>query len=111
SFNQSITSSPVNVTVDAPTLPVVRLETFPLQDAQAREFCPPNADCAYPSFVVRRSGPTNADLRVYLSYSGTAIAGLDYSALPDSLVIPAGREATFLMLVPKDDSLVEGAET
>src|SRR5207245_4966417 len=75
------------------------------------EFCPPDADCAYPSFVVRRSGPTNADLRVYLSYSGTAAAGIDYPPLPDSLVIPAGRDAAFLMLVPTDDSLVEGPET
>src|SRR5439155_11884915 len=89
----------------------VRLETFPLQNASAPEFCPPNADCAYPSFVVRRSGPTNADLRVYLSYSGTATAGVDYPALPESLVIPAGRDTAFLMLVPKDDTVVEGSET
>src|SRR5205823_14733119 len=102
SFNQSIASPPVNVTVDSPFLPVVRLETFPLQNASAPEFCPPNADCAYPSFVVRRSGPTNDDLRVYLSYSGTATAGVDYPSLPGSLVIPAGRDAAFLMLVPND---------
>src|SRR5213075_824870 len=68
-------------------------------------------DCAYPSFVVRRSGPTTADLRVYLSYSGTAASGLDYPALPDSVVIPAGSDAAFLLLVPKDDTLVEGPET
>src|SRR5205814_1784668 len=111
SLNQSITSPPVNVTVDAPMLPVVRLETFPLENPQAPEFCPPNADCAYPSFVVRRSGPTNADLRVYLSYSGTATAGADYPALPNSLVIPAGLDNAFLVLVPKDDGLVEGPET
>jgi len=91
SFNQSITSPPVKVTVDSPMLPVVSLETFPLQNASAPESCPLNADCAYPGFVVRRSGPTNADLRIYLSYSGTATAGVDYPALPDSLVIPAGR--------------------
>jgi len=46
-----------------------------------------------------------------LSYSGTATAGVDYPPLPDSLVIPAGRDAAFLMLAPKDDSLVEGPET
>src|SRR6185503_20183413 len=92
--SQSITSPPVNVTVDSPLFPVVRLETFPLQNPQAPEFCPPNADCAYPSFVVRRSGPINADLRVYLSYFGTAAAGIDYPALPGSLVIPAGSDST-----------------
>jgi hypothetical protein len=111
SFSQSITSPPVKVTVDSPMFPVVRLETFPLQNAQAREFCPPNADCAYPSFVVRRSGRTDADLSVYLSYSGTATAGADYPSLPARVVIPAGRDAAFLMLVPNDDTLVEGPET
>jgi hypothetical protein len=111
SLNQSITSPPVNVTVDSPMFPVVSLETFPPQNPQAREFCPPNLECAYPSFVVRRSGPTNADLRVYLSYSGTAAAGIDYPSLPESLVIPAGHDSAFLMLVPIDDTLVEGPET
>ncbi|HXI50626.1 MAG TPA: Calx-beta domain-containing protein [Candidatus Saccharimonadales bacterium] len=111
SFSQSITSPPVNVTVDSPMLPVVSLETFPLQNAQAREFCPPNMDCAYPSFVVRRTGPTNADLSVYLSYAGTAAAGADYPALPGLLVIPAGSDAAFLTFVPNDDTLVEGNET
>jgi len=111
SLTLSITSPPVNVTVDVPMLPVVSLETSPLENPQALEFCPPTALCAYPSFVVRRSGPTNADLRVYLSYSGTATPGTDYPALPDSLVIPAGRNAAFLRLVPIDDTLVEGPET
>jgi hypothetical protein len=111
SLNLSITSPPVNVTVDSPLEPVVRLETSPLSNPQALEFCPFNALCAYPNFVVRRSGPTNADLRVYLSYSGTASAGIDYPSLPSSLVIPAGRDAAFLMLVPNDDTLVEGPET
>ncbi len=111
SLTQSITSPPVTITVDAPIFPVVRLETSPLENPQAPEFCPPNADCAYPSFVVHRSGSTDADLRVYLSYSGSATAGVDYPALPESVVIPAGREAVFLRLVPIDDALVEGPET
>lgn len=106
-----VTSPPVHITVGPTTLPVVRIETWPQDNPQAREFCPPNMDCAYPSFVVRRSEPTNADLRVYLSYSGTATAGADYPSLSASLVIPAGRDAAFLMLVPKDDTLVEGPET
>ncbi len=111
SLSQSVTSPPVHITIDVPTLPVVRLETIPPQNAQAFEFCPPNADCAYRSFVVCRSGPTNVDLRVYLSYSGTATAGMDYPQLPDSVVIPAGGDAAFLMLVPKDDAILEGPES
>jgi hypothetical protein len=90
---------------------VVRLETVPSLNPQAREFCPPNADCAYPDFVVRRTGPTTDDLRVYLSYFGTATAGADYPSLPSSIVIPTGRDAAFLTLVPTDDPLVEGPET
>src|SRR5678815_4051675 len=82
--------------------PVVSLQTLPLENPQALEFCPPGALCAYPNFVVHRTGPTNADLRVYLSYSGTATANVDYPALPDSLVIPASRETASLTLIPKD---------
>src|SRR5205823_10692232 len=52
SLDQSITSPAVNVTVDSPMFPIVRLETVPLQNPQAPEFCPAIADCAYPSFVV-----------------------------------------------------------
>ena len=89
----------------------VRLETLPPQNAQSPEFCPPTADCAYGSFVVRRSGPTEAELRVYLSYSGTATRGADYPELPSSVVIPSGRDFAYLILVPTDDSLVEGPET
>jgi hypothetical protein len=91
SFNNWVTSPPVNIRVESFGRPVVRLETLPAQNAQAPEFCPPNADCAYPSFVVRRTAPTNEDLRVYLSYSGTATPGADYPQLPSSVVIPAGR--------------------
>src|SRR5207249_2239829 len=56
-------------------------------------------------------GFTNADLRVYLSYSGTATPAVDYPALPGSVVIPAGQLAAFLMLVPINDTLIEGPET
>jgi hypothetical protein len=111
SYNNWVTSPPVNITIQAPTGPVVRLETLPAQNAQSPEFCPPNADCAYGSFVVRRSGPTDTELRVYLSYSGTATRGVDYPELPSSVVIPAGRDFANVILVPNDDSLVEGPET
>jgi len=111
SFNNWLTSPPVNITVESFGRPVVRLETLPAQNAQSPEFCPLNTDCAYGSFVVRRTEPTNEDLRVYLSYSGTATRGQDYPELPSSIVIPAGRDAASVMLVPTDDSLVEGPET
>jgi hypothetical protein len=111
SFSQSITSPPVRIMVDSLGLPVVRLETWPATNAQAREFCPPNADCVYPSFVLRRTGPTNTDLSVFLSYSGTATPEADYPPLPSTAVIPAGRDAAFVMVVPTDDTFAEGPET
>ncbi len=111
SFDTWITSPPVNITIQSPPGPVVRLETLPPQNAQAPEFCPLNADCAYPSFVVRRSGSTDGALIVYLNYTGTAAPGADYPQLPSSVIIPAGSAAAFVMLVPTDDSLVEGPET
>ncbi|MCI0748577.1 MAG: Ig-like domain-containing protein, partial [Verrucomicrobia subdivision 3 bacterium] len=111
SFNNWITSPPVSITIETSAIPVVRIETWPLQNPQAPEFCPPNADCAYPSFVVRRIGPTNAALYVGLHYHGTATSGLDYPSLPRTVTIPPGRDATFVTLVPTDDTLVEGPET
>jgi hypothetical protein len=111
SFSQSITSAPVSITVDSAGWPVVRLETWPATNAWAPEFCPPNVDCAYPSFIARRIGPTDTDLRVFLSYFGTATPDVDYPRLPSTVIIPAGREAAYITVVPTDDTLVEGAET
>jgi hypothetical protein len=111
SLDQTLTSPPIKVTVGPPLLPVVGLRTTPRENPQAPEFCPPGSNCVYPSFVVLRTGSTNDDLRIYLSYSGTATSGTDYPALPESIVIPAGSEAASLIFVPKDDELIEGPES
>lgn len=107
-------SPPVRIfvaVVDPPPWPVVSIETSPKENPQAPEFCPPNADCAYPSFIVRRTGVTDEKLRVWLRYSGTATPDADYGALPPFIDIPAGKDNAALMAMPKDDLLVEGPET
>jgi Calx-beta domain/Bacterial Ig domain len=110
-FSQMITSPPVEIIVEEPRFPLVSLTTWPVENATVLESCPPNALCAAAGFVLRRTGPTNGDLRVYLSYSGTATPNVDYAGLSNSIVIPAGRDSVTFYVVPKDDNLVEGPET
>ena len=67
-------------------------------------------------FEVRRHGPTNADLTVYYAIGGTATEGVDYkplrnSATVPSVVIPAGRYAARIQIIPIDDTIPEGIET
>ncbi len=62
-------------------------------------------------FTFSRFGTTNTDLRVFFTISGSASNGLDYVALPDTIVIPAGSLSTTLPILPIDDTLVEGPET
>jgi hypothetical protein len=67
-------------------------------------------------FEVRRHGPTNADLTVYYTIGGTATEGVDYRPLRSagtipSVVIPAGRYAARIQIIPIDDTIPEGIET
>lgn len=61
-------------------------------------------------FIVSRSGDRTESLRVSLSYSGTASAA-DYELLPESVLIPAGKEAVEILVLARADELVEGTET
>jgi len=63
------------------------------------------------TFVVHRHGPTNDDLVVNYDIGGTASNGVDYVALPGTVTIPAGRHSARIVVVPIDDTLVEGIET
>jgi hypothetical protein len=63
-------------------------------------------------FSIRREGgPTNFPLTVYYSLSGTASNGVDYVRLPESITIPAGASAAYVVVIPIDDLLVEENET
>lgn len=63
------------------------------------------------TFAVRRSGNTNIPLTVYYRLSGTASNGVDYESLPHSVTIPAGARGARVVVVPIDDTLVEGRES
>jgi len=68
----------------------------------------PGADKA--RLRIRRTGATIAPLTVFLSISGTAVWGTDYTA-PMVVTIPAGADFVFWDLLVKDDLLKEGQET
>jgi acyl-CoA thioesterase I len=63
------------------------------------------------SVTLTRDGDTAAPLRVYLSASGTATAGVDYPEIPVSVLIPAGASSLVVPVPAYTDSLVESAET
>ncbi|MEY2880088.1 MAG: hypothetical protein RLZZ15_2468, partial [Verrucomicrobiota bacterium] len=51
-------------------------------------------------YTFSRTGPTTAPLTVYYNLDGTATSGADYTALPGSVVIPAGQSSVSINLTP-----------
>lgn len=62
-------------------------------------------------FTVHRTGPTNEDLLVYYTVSGTASNGVDYIRLSGVVAIPKGACTADITVYPLSDGLVEGTET
>lgn len=60
--------------------------------------------------LVQRTGPTTDPLVVGISTDGTATPGVDYEALPATVTIPAGTNATTIGIFAWDDALSEGPE-
>jgi subtilase family serine protease len=58
-----------------------------------------------------RTGSTSGSLPVNFAVTGTATPGVDYTALPSQITIPAGASTATLSVTALDDSLVEGNET
>src|SRR2546429_3562755 len=54
---------------------------------------------------------TSAPLTVYFTLGGTAINGVDYEQLSNSVTFPFGVYTTYLRVQPIDDTEVEGDET
>ncbi len=63
------------------------------------------------SFLIRRGGSVAAALSFQLVFSGSATAGVDYQALPENWVFPAGAREMTVLVHPYSDGLVESAET
>jgi hypothetical protein len=55
-------------------------------------------------FTISRSGSTASDLTVKFNLGGTAENGVDYQAVGDSIVIPAGAQSAKLKITPIDDN-------
>lgn len=87
-------------------------------DAQGAEvnLALPDTQADTASFIVTRSGDISKDLTVYYAVSGTynngvpATHGVDYDALPGSVVIPAGQTRASITILPRYDELGEGTE-
>lgn len=54
---------------------------------------------------------TSIDQTLYINTEGTAINGVDYTTIPDSIFFPAGVEEITIFIEAFHDFLVEGAET
>lgn len=87
----------------APEQPVV---TVTATDAIASE---PGSNTG--TFTITRTGGTTAALTVNYRAAGTATSGLDYTALPGSVTIPAGQPSATVTVTPLNDSIGEGTET
>ncbi len=55
--------------------------------------------------------PAVAPLVIHYTILGTAIEGVDYPNVPDSLIIPAGQDSAFFIIAPISDGLAEPTET
>ncbi|MDW8373654.1 MAG: Calx-beta domain-containing protein, partial [Planctomycetota bacterium] len=64
-------------------------------------------------FAVRRVGQTESPINVYLQYSGTALYGIDYAALPEYVEIPGGgnQQVVMVEVVGLVDTQVEANES
>jgi gliding motility-associated-like protein len=67
--------------------------------------------CATGAFNIRRPRKDPTPLVVNLSYAGTATNGVDVSALPTSVVIPANDSVVTVNINPVMDLVPEGIET
>lgn len=92
---------------EAPGLPTVSLKVTREATSEPR----PEARIAPAQIMVQRTGRIEAALDVLVIYAGTATPDLDYTKLPNSVTIPAGKEAVALDIVALDDERVEGEET
>ena len=103
-------SEPVNFSIVASSEPpVVTLVTW---DAEAAEISPLTDQPENPAlFLVTRNHGTNQPLVVNLNIGGTAVNGVDYQPVAETITIPAGSYAAHLYIEPFDDDLAEGTET
>lgn len=97
-----LSSAPFAVAQPTSTRPVISV-TAPRPHA---------AEPAQPgAFRLFRDGPTNHAVLVHSALGGTAINGVDFRAIANRHIIPAGERELMVPVVPIDDDFVEGPET
>ncbi len=94
------TGGVIPITTNAPVVTIEATDPF------ASETGPDSG-----TFEVRRSAGTNSPLLVFYAIGGTAINGLDYQMISNTVLIPAGAWSSSITITPIDDNLVEGNET
>ncbi len=62
-------------------------------------------------FTITRTGITSSPLVVYYTLAGTALNGIDYTTLPNSVTIQTGASSANVTVRPIDDGDYEGDET
>ena len=93
----------MTITDDDTSLPMVAVKA---SDPYATEG--PSGDTG--TFTFTRTGSTAAALDVSVAWTGAAGNGVDYTALPGNVTIPAGQSSVDVTVSPIDDSLIEGPE-
>jgi hypothetical protein len=105
-------SEPVAIRVVATNVPpLVRLLT---PDGVATEPVGAGTSTAEPDvgrFRVVRSGSMDLPLTVFFHVAGSAVNGVDYSAIVGHVTIPAGAEGESIVIRPLADNRVEGPES
>jgi uncharacterized protein (TIGR02145 family) len=86
-------------------LEVTNTFTMPTLGMEAIEGC----SDAIVSFILQ--SPATTPYVVHYSIGGTALNGVDYTMIPDSVIIPPGHDSTSIVIHPYMDNIPEGTET
>ncbi|MDB6068719.1 MAG: Na-Ca exchanger/integrin-beta4 [Pedosphaera sp.] len=108
------TSAPVKITVtlpvtNAPVVTIIATDPIAVEGTNFVYATPPNVFSNFCSgantatFLVRRTGDTNASLTVHYLIGGTASNGVDYVSIPGLVTIPAGQRFALITIVPIED--------
>lgn len=63
------------------------------------------------NFVIRRAGNTAASETIPLTYTGTALANLDYLQAPSTVTFPAGKTSVTLTIQTINNQVIDGIRT
>lgn len=67
--------------------------------------------CSQAAFSFYRPGDLSDSLVLNYTLSGTALEGVDYNILPDSIVFVPGQDLVTVPIIPVDDAIAEGPES